>query len=418
MTELSLAPVSQIVDLPPADVSPLQALKAGLDRLPLKTYIQPGMRVAIGLGSRGISGLRPVVLDLVRALKQCGAQPFVVPAMGSHGGGTPQGQLHVLESYGLGEADLGIAVISSVETVLVGHTPQGMPVYFDAQAAKADAIVVVNRVKEHSAFRGPIESGLMKMLAVGLGKPQGANEIHQWGVGEAMPAAAALILQKMPVLFGVAIVEDHNHQPARIEVIPSDQIAQSEPELLNMARQLTLKIPFDDLDLLIVHTIGKDLAGTGMDLNVIGMWRRTGGIPQPNYRLIAALNLSPNSHGNAIGIGYADLITRRLCDAMDPQATYRNCLTSRNFNGAKIPITLESDQAVVDMALGITNSSHRRVVMVENTLSLDVLWVSEAILKEIQQGEDVPLKQIGPLRPLRFDAAGTLLMEDWSPSPE
>jgi Domain of unknown function (DUF362) len=416
MPELFLAPVSQLYD-PPEIVDPLQALQAGLDQLPLHAMIRPGMRVAIGLGSRGISCLQPVVVDLIRALKKCGAEPFVVPAMGSHGGSTAHGQIQVLEGYGLGEKDLGIPVISSVETVLLGHTANEMPVYFDAQAAKADAIVVVNRIKEHTAFRGPQESGLMKMLAVGLGKPKGANEIHQWGVGKAMPEAAKLILAKMPVLFGVAIVENRHHQPARLEVVPSVEIVEREPALLKLARQLTPKIPFDDLDLLIVHTIGKDLAGTGMDLNVIGMWRRTGGIPQPDYRMIAAFNLTPKSHGNAIGIGYADLITRRLRDAMDPQATYRNCITSRNYNGAKIPITLENDQEVVNMALSITRSSDCRVVMVENTLSLDVLWVSEAVLQEVQQGSR-PLKQIGPLKLMQFDEAGKLVMENWTPIPQ
>jgi hypothetical protein len=382
------------------------AVQAGLAEISLKNLVQPGMRVALAVGSRGISCYREVVTTVVRELLALGARPFLVPAMGSHGGGTAEGQRRVLEAYGLGERDLGVPVLSSLETVQIGETPEGMPVYLDAYAAQADAIIPINRIKAHTAFHHRWESGLFKILAVGLGKEKGAKTIHAWGIHTAMPAAARVIIQKMPVIAGIGIVENGRHLPARIAVLPAADIENEEPRLLELAKALMPGIPLEPLDLLVIQEIGKDISGTGMDVNVVGMWRRNGGPVQPEFRVLAALDLTENSHGNAIGVGYADLITRRLRDKIDLEATAVNCLTSGNFNGGKIPITLATDREVIMAGLQNRDPATARVVIIHNTLDLEIFWASAALLPEVSRQPN--LTQIGPLRPLSFDESGAL----------
>jgi hypothetical protein len=384
------------------------AVQAGLQDLPLSAVIRPDMNVAIGLGSRGISCLPEVVITVVEELRKLGARPFIVPAMGSHGGGTAAGQMEVLESYGVGANQLKIEIRASMEVVQLGETPLGMPVFCAAEAARADAVVLINRIKEHTAFKAPLESGLMKILSVGLGKARGAAEIHNWGVAEAMPAAAQVLLDKLPVVVGIGIVENGYHAPARIIVLPGQQIPVEEPMLLDEARKLAPKIPLEPLDLLVLQQIGKDISGTGMDLNVVGMWRRTGGPVNPEFSIIGVLDLTAFSHGNAIGMGHADLITRRLLDKVDLHATYLNCLTSKNLAGAKIPITLESDQVLFETALAGLDPRKARVVIARNTLELDYFWVSSSMLEEVEKHPD--LEQVEPLRPLCFDADGLLIL--------
>jgi hypothetical protein len=381
-------------------------VRAQLRSLPLAASIRPGMRVAVGVGSRGIGCIAEVVTTLVDELLRLGCRPYLVPAMGSHGGGTAAGQEEVLIGYGLGPERLGIPIHSSMATVQVGQTPAGMPVYFDAQAAQADAIIVVNRVKPHTAFRNRWESGLFKMLAVGFGKEAGAATIHSWGIQEAMPAAARVVLATQPVVAGIAIVENGEHRPAQIAVLPAAEIEAREPHLLEEAWRHLPRIPLEPLDLLVLQEIGKDISGTGMDLNVVGMWRRTGGPVQPDFRAIAALSLTANSHGNAVGIGYCDLIPQRLRDQVDWEATYTNCLTAGNFNGGKAPITLPTDRDVLAAGLPRTNPAQARLVIARNTLDLGLLWVSAALLPEL--GRHANLEQVGPLRPLSFDATGAL----------
>jgi hypothetical protein len=399
----NLAPVRQhLISDHIADID--AEVRTQLDASQLRQRIQPGMRVAVGLGSRGISTIRDIVTPLIETLLDWGAQPFLVPAMGSHGGGTAEGQRDVLIGYGL--AKLGVPILSNMESVQIGTTPEGMPVYTDTHASKADAIIVINRIKPHTAFRNDWESGLMKMLAVGFGKEQGAATIHGWGLRDAMPAAARVVLAKLPVVAGIGIVENGNHRPVAIEVIPAAQIEAREPALLTLAWQHLPRIPLEPLDLLVLQEIGKDISGTGMDLNVVGMWRRTGGAPQPDFRVIAALDLTPNSHGNAVGVGYCDLIPQRLADKIDRHVTYTNCLTAGNFNGGKLPITLATDLDVISAALPRTASSQARMVVARNTLDLGLLWVSESLLPQLAS---VPtLEQIGPPHPLTFDAMGQL----------
>ena len=385
---------------------PAAHVRIHLAALPLSGRIRPGMRVAIGVGSRGITCIRDVVGPLIAELRDLGAAPFLVPAMGSHGSGDAEGQAEVLVGYGLG--DLGAPIHSDMTPVQIGEAPDGMPVYWDRNAASADAVIVVNRIKPHTAFRNRWESGLMKMLAVGLGKAQGAAMIHGWGVRDAMPAAARVALANKPVIGAIGIVENGLHQPAAIEVIPAEAIEIHEPALLELAWQHLPRIPLEPIDLLVLQEIGKDISGTGMDLNVVGMWRRTGGEPSPDIRCIAALDLTPNSHGNAVGVGYCDLIPRRLADKIDLTATYTNCLTAGNYNGGKVPITLPTDQAVIEAALPRANPAGARLVIARSTLDLGLLWVSTALLAQVQT---VPtLEQIGQPQPLAFDASGGLAL--------
>jgi hypothetical protein len=383
-------------------------VRAELRAIPLDKHVQPGMRIAVGVGSRGISCLYEVVRALVEELQTAGAEPFLVPAMGSHGGGTAEGQRAILEGYGLKPEVLGIPIQSSMDTVLVGKTEKGMPVYFDSHAARADGIIVVNRIKQHTAFHGPWESGLLKILAVGLGKAAGAAEIHNWGIAEAMPAAARFLLANLPVIVGIGIVENGLHEPACIQVLRAERIEAEEPKLLGLARSLLPRIPgaLFPLDVLVLREIGKDISGTGMDLNVVGMWRRTGGVVDPPIERLIVLDLTERSHGNAIGVGYADLIPQRLRDKIDPTATYTNCLSSHNWSGGRIPITLPTDADVIEAGLAGLTPERVRIVLLRNTLELEMLWVTEALAEAAQS--TAHLERLGPARPLTFDPSGNL----------
>lgn len=379
-----------------------------LDALPLSELVKPGMRVAVGVGSRGIACIRDVVAPLIQHLLALGAQPYLVPAMGSHGGGNAEGQYEVLVGYGLG--DLGVPIRSSMETRQIATTDKGMPVYTDINAAQADAIIVVNRIKPHTSFRANWESGLTKMLAVGFGKAQGAATLHDWGIAEAIPAAAALIIEQLPVIAGIGIVENGHHQPAQIRAMRGDAIMRDEPALLQEAWRHLPRIPLEPLDMLVLQEIGKDISGTGMDLNVVGMWRRNGGPISPQYRVVTALDLTPNSHGNGVGIGYCELVPQRLVDKIDFGATYTNCLTASNFSGAKVPITLPTDRDVIAAGLPRTDPAHARLVIAHNTLDLGEFWVSAALLAAV--ASEPLLEQAGPLQDLTFDAHGALRLPE------
>ena len=408
---LEVTPVRQQVSSEQvADIA--AEVSAGLEALPLRERVQPGMRVAVAVGSRGIACLTTVVETVLTALRELEARPFLVPAMGSHGGGTAEGQRAVLEGYGFHPDSTGVPIRSDIEAIQIGVTPEGIRVYFDRHAASADAIIAVNRIKEHTAFKGRWESGLLKILAVGLGKARGAGEIHNQGLPEAMPAVARFILEKMPVIAGIGIVENGYHQPARIVVLAAERIEAEEPALLALARQLTPKIPFEPLDLLVVKEMGKDISGTGMDLNVIGMWRRSGGPVVPRIKTIAVLDLTDNSYGNAIGVGHADLIAQRLRDKIDRAATELNCLTSHNLAGGKIPITLATDREVISAGLTGIPAEQARVLFIGNTLDLELMWASTALLPDVAASP--ALTATGPGQPLPLTASGEL---DWSALP-
>ena len=400
---IQLAPVRQSVSEQQVD-NVSAAVWNGLNAVALSERVRPGMRVAVAVGSRGISCYREVVKAVVETLQALGAEPFLVPAMGSHGGGTAEGQHEVLVGYGM--ADLGVPILSSLEVKQIGETG-GMPIYWDRHAAEADAVIPVNRVKAHTAFRADHESGLCKIMTIGLGKKRGAATLHAHDAATAIPLAAQVILKTMPVVTGVAIVENGRHAAAEIAVLPGERIFQEEPRLLQQAKALQPSIPFDDLDLLVVHEMGKNISGTGMDTNIIGMWRRNGGPKDPNFRVLAVLDLTPDSHGNASGVGLADLIPERLRAKIDWHATYTNCLTAGNFAAAKQPVTLASDREVIETGLMGKNAATARVAWIQNTLELETLWLSPALLEEVEKTQT--LTQVGKAQEVQFTADGALL---------
>lgn len=400
---IQLAPVLQSVsDRQVENVT--AAVWNGFNALPLSRRVRPGMQVAIAIGSRGISCYTEVVRAVVESVQALGAEPFLVPAMGSHGGGTAEGQHEVLVSYGM--ADLGVPIHSSLEVKPIGAV-DGMTVFWDRHAAEADAVIPVNRVKAHTAFRADHESGLCKIMTIGLGKKRGAATLHAHDAAVAIPRAAQVVLDKMPVVAGVAIVDNGRHAPAEIAVLPGERIFQDEPRLLQLAKELQPAIPFDFLDLLIVQEMGKNISGTGMDTNVIGMWRRNGGPRMPDFRVLAVLDLTPDSHGNAAGVGLADLIPERLRAKIDWHATYTNCRTAGNLAAAKQPMCLPTDRELVETGLLGKDPADARILWIKNTLELDTLWLAPALLEQAQKSHS--LAQAAPAQELQFSADGALL---------
>ncbi len=402
---------------PPLDVG--EAVRAEVSRV--RDRIRPGMRVAVAVGSRGITNLQAIVREVVRTLKSADAEPFIVPAMGSHGGATPEGQSELLAEYGITEQQLGVPIRPSLEVKRIGATPEGVDVYCSVEAMAADGIVIVNRIKPHTDFSGRIGSGIIKMSVIGLGKRTGAAAYHvaagQRGYEEMLRSMSRVILQTAPVLCGVAIVENQRHETARIAVLPREQIEAQEEELFVEAKRLMPKLPFDDIDLLIVDRLGKNISGSGMDPNIIGrgvhgyssfLGQRN--LPPPRSKRIFVRDLTPETHGHAIGIGFADLTTQRLVDRMDRRVTYVNALTSLTPNGAKIPIHFDTDREALAMGIqsvGLTDTTQARVVRIQDTLSLEKLEASEVYLPEIAQRRDLEIKS--QPSELRFGADGNLL---------
>lgn len=393
-----------------------------LGKIGIERSITPGMRIALTAGSRGIANIALILRSAVRALKQMGASPFIVPAMGSHGGATAEGQLEVLHSLGVTEEYCEAPILSSMEVVRIGQTPDGMPVHVDKHAHEADAVILVGRIKLHTDFKSPIsiESGLMKMAAIGLGKHKQALLVHTYGVQgirDMMPEVAKVVLQQVNVLCGLAIVENAFEQTALIEAVPASMIQQREAELLQWSATLFPKLPVEDIDVLLVDEIGKNYSGTGMDTNIIGRIRILGiEEPQsPRIKYIIASDLSEASHGNALGIGLADLTTKRLFDKIDLQSMNENVVTSTFLHRAMIPIIMPSDKEALTGALRATwgtPEEQARIVRIPNTLQLEYLYVSESLLPEIAGLPNVEI--IGQAEEMSFDADGYLAKTDFA----
>ncbi len=384
-----------------------------LARVPVK----PGARIAVAVGSRGISNLAAVVAEVVRGLKSAGAQPFIVPAMGSHGGATPEGQRGVLEGYGVTEASMGVPIRASLEVEQVGATADGVAANWGVEALRSDGVVVINRVKPHTDFGGPFGSGILKMIAIGLGKQAGASACHRaaarLGYERVIRSVGLTLLKSVPVLCGVALVEDAHHQTARIGVLLKDEIEAREPEFLAEARRMMPRLPFDEVELLVIDRIGKDISGAGMDPNVTGrpIYGYSAALSdtpstKPVCRRIAVLDLTPATHGNAIGIGMADFTTSRVVRAFDPVSTYMNVLTALSLPTAKIPIHFETDREVLGHALAslaLPDPCKARVVRIQDTLTLGTIEVSGAYAGDLKS-----LATLGPARPMAFDDRGML----------
>ncbi|HXH84531.1 MAG TPA: [Fe-S]-binding protein [Candidatus Tectomicrobia bacterium] len=399
-------PRPRVDDIPAAVARALEAA-----RLPVKR----GDTVAVGAGSRGIANIDVIVGATVRWLRDLGARPFVFPAMGSHGGGTPEGQLSVLEHYGITEATMGCPIRATMDVVQVGEA-LGLPVWLDRHASEADWIGLVNRVKPHTDFKGTIESGLFKMMTIGLGKYRGAIQYHraniQHGYETVITAVGREMLAKARIGFGLAVVENGYDETGHIEAFAAADLEAGERRLLKQAREWMARLPFSPIDVLIVEEIGKNISGAGMDTNVIGRPSNPHEpFPaDPRILWIVALDLTEESYGNATGIGNADFTTRRLVDKIDMKPTLINCITACAPNGAKIPATYETDREAIETALsciGLTLPDRARVIRIKNTLVLGELQVSEAFAPELAKRPD--LEVLGEPIPLAFDATGRLL---------
>ncbi|RLB27013.1 MAG: DUF2088 domain-containing protein [Deltaproteobacteria bacterium] len=392
-----------------------EALSRELDSIQIRSRMRAGARIAITAGSRGVANIDRILRQVVRLLKEYGADPFLIPAMGSHGGGTAEGQMEVLRSLNITEDSIGAPIVSSMDVVEIGRSSFGFPVLVDKHAAEADGIVVVNRIKPHTDFEGPIESGLMKMMAIGMGKQKGCFEVHkqtvQFGYRQVIPEIGGVILEKLPVLFGVGIVENTYDETALIRAIPRSRFLEEEKKLLAEAKKLMARLPFDELDILIVDEMGKNISGTGMDTNVIGRIMFVGEKEpeRPRITRIVVLALTEQSHGNAIGVGLADYTTKRLVEKIDHAVMATNAITAMSPEKGRFPIALETDREAVEAALttiGAVEPEKARVVHIKNTLQIGELDVSEALLREVEGRKDLVV--VDKLGPMSFDGEGNL----------
>jgi Domain of unknown function (DUF362) len=392
------------------------AVRKQLRDFNLGMRVHAGQRVAITAGSRGIRDIAEILRTLADELRRCGARPFVVPAMGSHGGATAEGQLSVLAGLGVTETAVGMPIRSSMETVRVdtASVGDGVPIHFDRFAAEADHIVVVNRIKAHTDFTGPIQSGLLKMMLIGLGKHRGAIEYHaairRYGFDRIVAEVATRIAERCHVLCGLAIVENHRHETGLLEVVAPGDFLARERELLKLAERWTPRLPCADLDLLIVDRMGKDVSGSGMDTNIIGRkgWATGDMLEQrPRIGLVYARGLTEASHGNAIGIGMADLAHSRLVQRIDFPTTYANAVTSGTPRGAAIPPHFPSDREALAAAFRILGHPARpRVMRIRSTLELEDLLISEALLAELRNEPGIQV--VGEAAAMPFDPEGNL----------
>ncbi len=388
-------------------------IKNQLAHLQLSKKIKKGDTVAITAGSRGVSNISVITKAVVNELKALGAKPFIVPAMGSHGGGNAEGQKSVLGKYGITEERMGVPIKSSMDVVEIGRSEYGIPVYLDKNAEQADHIAVINRVKAHTRFTGTIESGIVKMLLIGLGKREGATYYHraimQHSFDEIIKSVAPIIISKVKILFGLAIIENAFEQVAGITGIKPEDILETEPKLLKESYDLLAKLPFKKSDLLIIDEMGKNLSGTGMDTNIIGKKDN----PTVEITRIFVRDLTAKSHGNACGIGLADFTTQKLVDKIDYNATYVNCITGQRPEGAKIPMTYKTDREAMEAALatsGLINTEEAKIMWIKNTLELEELHVSEGFADEIASRDDLEL--LTPFTEPRFDSYDNLLQQD------
>jgi hypothetical protein len=388
------------------------AVRSELGRDAVMQRIRPGMSVAITAGSRGVTNYAAVIRAIADFVKMRGAHPFVFPAMGSHGGATAEGQRGILAGYGITEETMGCPIRATMETVYLGDTPEGMRVYGDRYACAADAVILCNRVKPHTAFEGPYESGLMKMSVIGLGKQHGAEQVHRDGfsdLGRLLPMIGRVVFDHAPIALGVGLVENAFDDTCLVRALTAEEIWREEPRLLDYARSRMGKIHTHDLDLLVVDRIGKDMSGDGMDPHITGRFA----VPHMKGKLraqhIAVLDLTEETHGNCNGIGLADVTTKRLVDKIDVNATFPNVVTSTVLCTPKIPLFAASDRACIQIALRTCNyidREHPRVVRIRDTKHIGEIRMSEALLAEASA--DPNLEVIGPPEDWPFDAEGNL----------
>lgn len=379
----------------------------------LREKIKPGNRIAITAGSRGIGGFVELLSGIVDAVKSCGGEPFVIPAMGSHGGATAEGQTEILSRLGVNAQSVGVPIRATMETQELGPSSSGAVTHLDRFAAEADGIIVLGRTKTHPESAGELASGLLKMCTIGLGKQTGAQQAHSHGLWDSVRAVPQVQLAKAKVLCGVAVVENGFREPCVIEIVPPsyDAFLQADMRLLRIAKQHLAHIPFQELDVLVVDELGKTISGAGMDPNIIGHWRNSDAPHEPNYKRIVVLSLTHASLGNGLGIGMADFTTRRFADAFDPAVSYVNLLTASEPGGntreGPLPLALESDREAMEVALSSSLAGpDPRVCRIKNTASLDEFWVSEALLDDVNRNPK--LEVLDAAAPVAFDRHGNL----------
>src|SRR5690625_1882386 len=387
-------------------------LRQKLNREHIRNTVKPGMEIAIAVGSRGVDKIVEVTAETVKFLQDLGAKPFIVPSMGSHGGATAEGQTAVLAHLGVTEESVNAEIRSSMEVIKIGELENGLPVYIDKLASEADGIVVINRVKPHTAFRGTVESGIMKMIAIGLGKQRGAEACHQLGfehMGKHIILMSKMIIEKMPILFGVATVENAFDKVAKVDVLLPEEIEERETELQKLAKKLLPRIYFDKIDVLVIDEIGKNISGDGMDPNITGRYPTPYAHGGPEVTKMIVLDLTPETEGNANGVGTADFTTQRLIDKTDFAATYANGLTSTVVAPTKAATTLANDQLALKAAVktcNILDFTKVKLVRIKNTLELSEIEVSEALLPEVEANK--ALTQASDLYEFTFDDEGNL----------
>ena len=378
---------------------------------PVRASIGPGSRVCLAVGSRGIDRIDEVVRAAVAWIRSAGADVFVVPAMGSHGGASPKGQLEVLASYDITPESIGCEIRSSMETVELGEVRPGVPVFVDRNAFEgADVIVPINRVKPHTDFTGEIESGLMKMIAIGLGKQRGADTFHRQGFAtfhELIPEVAEFTLSKVNIPFGLALVENGYARLWRIEAVPRDRMGERERELLTLARERMARLPLGSIDVLVLDYIGKDISGLGMDSNVVGRYYTGPTGAGPGIQRIIVRDLTAETEGNAVGIGMADVVLRRAVEKMDTHKTYMNCITAKTPEGARVALTVDTDRQALSVAIASclkVEPPHARIVRIRDTKHLGLLYVSEPALADVLATGRCEI--VRPLEAVEFDRDG------------
>jgi hypothetical protein len=377
--------------------------------------VRRGARVGVAVGSRGIANLPVVICAVVDELRAAGARPVIIPAMGSHGGATPAGQRDVLASLEVTADSVAAPLRASMAVERLGKTPAGVPIWFSREALRCDGLIIVNRIKQHTDFRGPIESGLMKMIAIGLGKRRGAAALHSLrvpGLRDHMPEVAREIIRRGHILGGVALIENGHGETVRVSAALAADIERVERRLLRIAKRVAPRLPFDELDLVIVDWMGKEISGVGMDPAVLGRMRIPGEQPEfarPRIRNVVALRLSPASHGNALGVGLAEFIPRALADSIDEETSKANSMTSGFLERAKLPLVMDSDREAIEAAATVGQSRRPeklRILRIRDTSHVGEMWVSAALESEARRRG---LEILGPPRPLRFDRRGNYI---------
>ena len=385
------------------------AVKRQIERPEIKGKISSGKTIAIGVGSRGVANINIAVKALVESLKDLGANPFVFPAMGSHAGGTAESQRALLAGYGITEETVGVEIKSNMDTVIPVVLEDGTKVHMDKNASEADGVVVINRVKPHTNFRGPIESGICKMLTIGMGKLNGASELHGTYpmsiFGTSLPNAASKLIEKIPFLFGVGMVEDAYDNTAIIEAIPAAELLNKEAKLQTKAKELMGKICFDQIDILVVDEIGKEISGAGCDPNITGN-KYEPGFEKPVVSKLVLMDLTDKTKGNATGFSAADVITKKLFDKIDFATTYANVVASSKLDGGKIPIPMATGDKAIRLAAKTLNGIdplNARIVRIKNTLKLGEIFVSESMLEEVNNSPI--LEKISEAAEMSFDVS-------------